>query len=183
MQIAIQDNLLVHQMDVKTAYLNADIDCELYVEQPQGYIKSGKNCESLVCKLNKSLYGLKQSGRMWNNVLNSFLISENFVQSLADTCVYTKFKDDCKIIVIIWVDDLIVAASNIDILNGIKRSLCSKFKMKDLSQLAWFLGIEFKFVDKYFSLNQCKYAKKILTKFKMDKCNPKSILVILVFIN
>ena len=71
MQIAVQHDLLLHQMDVKTAYLNANIDYEIYIEQPQGFKKG----ENRVCYLNKSIYGLKQSGRMWNNVLNEFLKS------------------------------------------------------------------------------------------------------------
>ena len=88
MQQAAQSNLLVHQMDVKTAYLNAPIDCNIFVEQPKGYEKVGKNNEKLVCKLNKSLYGLKQSGRNWNKVLHDYLGSRGFTQSLADPCVY-----------------------------------------------------------------------------------------------
>ena len=68
MQIAVQHDLLLHQMDVKTTYLNANIDYEIYIEQPQGFKKG----ENRVCYLNKSIYGLKQSGRMWNNVLNEF---------------------------------------------------------------------------------------------------------------
>ena len=62
-------------MDVKSAYLNAKIDCELYIEQPMGFEKISKSGEKLVCKLNKSLYGLKQSGRNWNNLLNSILMA------------------------------------------------------------------------------------------------------------
>ena len=84
-----QYDLLVHQMDVKTAYLNASIDCELYVEQPEGFVTVGENGEKLVLKLTKSLYGLKQSGHNWNNVLHEYLIDEHFEQSLADHCVYT----------------------------------------------------------------------------------------------
>jgi hypothetical protein len=80
MQLAIQEGHLVHQMDVKTAYLNADIDCELYVQQPEGFIRAGNNGDKLVCKLKKSLYGLKQSGRMWNNMLHKYLLDEQFVQ-------------------------------------------------------------------------------------------------------
>ena len=65
-QLAIQKCMVVHQMDVKMAYLNAPIDCELYKEQPEGYERKGLDGEKLVCKLKKSLYGLKQSGQNWN---------------------------------------------------------------------------------------------------------------------
>ena len=74
LQIAVQYDLIVHQMDVKTAYLNAPIDCEIYVNQPEGFEIESPDGERLVCKLYKSLYGLKQSGRNWNNFLHTFLI-------------------------------------------------------------------------------------------------------------
>ena len=177
MQLSVQEGFIVHQMDVKTAYLNAPIDVELYIEQPPGYIKSDVSGNRLVCKLNKSLYGLKQSGRIWNNLLDSFLISQNFVKSVVDTCVYTKVDEECKIciILIIWVDDIIIAARNVDILNDVKTILSNRFKMKDLGQLSMFLGIEFKFENDCISMNQSKYVEKILSKFKMSNCNPKAV--------
>ena len=123
MQIAVQDDLLVHQMDVKTAYLNAPIDCEIYIEQPDGYEVYDKGGEKLVCKLNKSRYGLKQSGRNWNSMLHVYLLDEGFEQSQADPCVYTRFRNDAKAIIIIWVDDMIIAATNDYMLNSVKSSL------------------------------------------------------------
>ena len=68
MQLAVQEGMVVHQMDVKAAYLNAPIDCELYMKQPEGYKRNGPNGEKLVCELKKSLYGLKQSCHNWNNM-------------------------------------------------------------------------------------------------------------------
>ena len=88
MQLALQEGILVYQMDVKTAYLNAPIDCELYMEQPGGYERKDPNGEKLVCKLKKSSYGLKQSGRNWNNMLHNYFTQEGFAQSLADPCAY-----------------------------------------------------------------------------------------------
>lgn len=73
MQKVSQEDLILHQMDVKTAYLHAPIDCEIYIEQPEGYMKkSPTSLTKLVCKLQKSLYGLKQSGRNWDAVLHTF---------------------------------------------------------------------------------------------------------------
>ena len=110
MQKAAQDDLILHQMDVKIAYLHAPIDRGIYMEQPEGYEKEG---EKLVCKLEKSIYGLKQSGRNWNEMLHTCLVDDNFTQNPTDHCVYTKeSKEARKIIVVIWVDDLIIAASN-----------------------------------------------------------------------
>ena len=78
MQISIQDNMIVHQMDVETAYLHADIDYEIYLEQPEGFEIYDDYGEKLVCKLNKAIYGLKQSGRNWNQTFNNFITSEGF---------------------------------------------------------------------------------------------------------
>ena len=77
LQHAVHDNWMIHQMDVVTAYLNAPIDCEIYIEQPEGFRESGNSGELLVYKLKKSLYGLKQSGRNCNNLLHDYLIKEN----------------------------------------------------------------------------------------------------------
>ena len=78
LQVALEYDLIIHQMDVKTAYLNADIDYEIYIEQPEGFIKTNEKGEKYVLKLNKSLYGLKQSGRNWNYLIHNFLIDNNF---------------------------------------------------------------------------------------------------------
>ena len=175
MQLSVQYDLLVHQMDVKTAYLNADIDCEIYVVQPEGFEKYSDDGQKLVCKLNKSLYGLKQSGRNWNILLHNYLFSINFKQSLVDPCVYVRNEGHLRVIIIIWVDDILIAASNEDLLSDVKNSLNNKFKMKDFGELHWFLGMEFKFDKSCVSINQCKYLEKVLEKFQMSNCNPKSI--------
>lgn len=103
-------------MDVKTAYLHAPIDCEMYMEQPEGFEVKLKTGEKLVCKLNKSLYGLKQSGPNWNKILHDFLTENGFVQNSVDYCAYSKQTDKERVILIIWVDDLINAGSNGQIL-------------------------------------------------------------------
>lgn len=175
MQLAVQGNMIVNQMDVKTAYLNADLDCEIFLEQPKGFVKTDKNGEELVCKLKKSLYGLKQSGRNWNNLLHKCLVEENFVQSQADYCVYTKFEGGSTTIIIFWVDDIIIAASNSLALNRVKKYLSDKFKMKDIGKLAWFLGIEFVFEGDCIRMNQRMYCEKLLKRFNMTDCKPKSI--------
>ena len=163
------------QMDVKTAYLNAPIDCELYMEQPEGYERKGPNGEKLVCKLKKSLYGLEQSGRNWNNMLHNYFIQEGFVQSLTDPCVYVKGTETGRVIAIVWVDDIIISASNTAVLKGVKESLMKRFKMKDLGVLSWFLGIQFRCERDCIQVNQTQYVERILSKFKMSDCKPKAV--------
>ena len=95
MQFAAEYGLTVHQLDVKTAYLNAPIDCEVYLTQPEGYSQVGeRHNETLVWKLKKSLYGLKQSGRNWNAVLDSFFKENGFTQSEVDACLYKKGEEN-----------------------------------------------------------------------------------------
>ena len=119
MQLAVQYDLIVHQLDVKTAYLNAPIDQEIYVEQPEGFIV-GKSSENLVWRLNKSLYGLKQSGRNWNKTLHDYLVQNGFSQVPAEPCVYIRNSKDGVVIMLVWVDNIIVAASNEAVLKDVK---------------------------------------------------------------
>ena len=132
LQHAVQNDLIVYQMDVKTAYLNAPIDREIYVEQPEGFRKSGNSGETLVCKLKRSLYGLKQSGRNWSNLLHDYLANEKFTQSLADPCLYVRTTNSGCVIIIVWVDDIIIAATDSDLMTEVKESLRKRFKMKHL---------------------------------------------------
>ena len=171
MDVAVHENLILHQMDVTTAYLHADIDYELYVEQPTGFIEGS----DMVLKLKKSLYGLKHSGRNWNNLLHSFLLDIGFNQSLCDYCVYSKCTGTSKTILVIYVDDLIIAASNDDLMKEIKISLSRRFKMKDLGVLSLFLGIEFSVSEGFIEMKQKKYIDKILIRFGMMECNPKTV--------
>ena len=172
MQLAVQYNLLVHQMDVKTAYLNAPIDVDIYVKQPEGYVLSGK--ENFVCKLNKSLYGLKQSGRNWNNMLHQFFIDNNFIQSPVDPCIYFCRCKQELVIALIWVDDILLAANSVDVLSKSKSLLKDTFKMKYLGPVSSFLGMNFVQTCDTIEVDQSKYLSKILVKFGMEQSKPRS---------
>lgn len=167
LQKAAQENLLLHQMDVKTAYLHADLDYDIYMNPPEGYEEKD---DGVVYKLQKSLYGLKQSGRNWNRVLHDCLTDEGYKQNPADHCVYAKESKGDKVIIIIWVDDLIIAASNEVVLKEVKEMLCVRFKMKDLGILKHFLGIDFSQSDGCVRMSQEKYIDKILQRFNMQDC-------------
>lgn len=173
MQKAAQDKLILHQMDVKTAYLHAPIDCEIYMEQPEGYERKSETGEKLVCMLQKSLYGLKQSGRNWNAMLHACLTENGFEQNSADNCVYSKQKKDEKVILLIWVDDLILAANKESVLKDVKKMLTEKFKMKDMGRLKHFLGIDFEQTDSEVKMSQEMYVNKLLERFEMKDCKPR----------
>jgi hypothetical protein len=97
-------NWKLHQMDVKTAFLNGEVEQELYIEQPEGFVIDGK--ESHVCKLKKALYGLKQASRAWYGRIDSFLQSLGFSKSIADPNLYIKIVKNHPIILVLYVDDL-----------------------------------------------------------------------------
>ena len=174
MQMSAQYDLELHQMDVKTAYLHAPIDCEIYMEQPEGFEVKSNTGDKFVCKLNKSLYGLKQSGRNWNKMLHDYLSENGFTQNPADHCVYSKQIENRKVLLVIWVDDLIITASDNDLLNDAKKMLSTKFKMKDLGRLSNFLGIDFDQSQGVVKMSQKKYISKVLEQFGMSDCKPRS---------
>ena len=100
------------------------------------------------------MYGLKQSGRNWYNLLHKCLLEEGFIQSQADYCLYTKIRQDSTTIILFWVDDIIIVSSSRTALNSVKECLSDEFKMKDMGRLNWFLGIEFVFGDECIMMNQ-----------------------------
>ena len=167
--------LKVNQMDVKSAYLNAPINKEIFVEQPLGYAINGKNNETLVWKLKKSLYGLKQSGRNWNETLNLHLSKLEFKQSTNDPCIYSKRSviDDSFVYLLTNVDDLLIFAKSESELNQIKSKLNEWFKMKDLGEVKYYLGIEFNVFHDTITMSQSKYIDQLLQTFGMKDCKAR----------
>ncbi|KAH9678410.1 hypothetical protein KPL71_025698 [Citrus sinensis] len=128
--VAIQD-MYLEQMDVKTAFLHGELQEEIVMEQPEGYVVSGK--EDHVCLLKKSLYGLKQSPRQWYLKFDSFMTKHAYKRSNYDCCVYFKDIDDGKMIyLMLYVDDMLIACHNINEISHLKDLLSSEFDMKDL---------------------------------------------------
>ena len=125
--LANEHNLEIHQMDVKTAFLNGSIEHDIYMTQPKGFVDPDH--PEYVFKLNKSIYGLKQSARCWNQTLDSFLRANGYRKSGADTCIYVKSERKPNgfisfVILAVYVDDIIPASNDVDMLNAEKESLC-----------------------------------------------------------
>lgn len=130
--------------------------------------------DKLVCKLNQSLYGLKQSGRNWNKMLHDCLCENGFVQNEADHCVYRKQSKHGTIYMLIWVDDLVIEAKDTKSLVEVKEMLTQRFRMKDLGKLKTFLGIEFTQEKGEIRMNQTRFITKILERFHMSDCKARS---------
>ena len=174
------DDYDVDQEDVDTAFLYANIDEEVYIEQPQGFEKRGPNGEKLVCKLNKSLYGLKQSPRNWNKSLHSFLTKCGLVQSVADPCMYIKPNGDPSLpplVVLIYVDDIIIAGMKA-MRESFKIELQKRYKTKKLGRAHWCLGIEINFDINpervVIKMSQSKYINDMIEKYGMSTSSPMS---------
>ena len=173
MQFAVENDMTVHQLDVKTAYLNAPIDCEVYIKQPEGFEEhpSGDGTV-LVWKLHKSLYGLKHSGRNWNIILSEFFKSKGFSQSKSDACLFVRDNESGKLFLVVWVDDIIVAGTD-KLVNKIKETMKSKFKMTDLGNISYFLGIQFEQSSGVITMSQEHYLQNVLKRYDMDTCKPR----------
>lgn len=173
MAIAAMQDLELVQLDVATAFLNGDIDEEIYITQPEGYIIPGRETE--VCKLNKSLYGIRQASRIWNLKLNSVLIAAGLRQSNADPCVYFRTDNEETVIVAIWVDDGIIAGNRMATIDKIVNTLKTSFKMTH-GPAEHFVGlvIQRDRANKQIVLSAPQYVEKILAKFQMNTCHPIS---------
>ena len=165
--IAAINNLEIHQMDVKTAFLNGDLEEEIYMEQPEGFVAPGK--EKKVCKLVKSLYGLKQAPKQWHEKFDNAMLSNGFKINECDKCVYVKNTEKEYVIVCLYVDDMLITGSSDDMIKATKKMLTSKFDMKDIGVADVILGIKITRTSGGLILSQSHYIEKILDKF--DKNN------------
>ena len=167
--VAVSLNWELHQMDVHNAFLHGDLDEEVYMLPPPGYCNptSGK-----VCRLWKSLYGLRQAPRQWFAKLSQALTSYGFKNSYADYSLFSYIQGVVSLHVLVYVDDLIIAGSSHEAVVNLKQYLNSCFHMKDLGKLKYFLGIEVAHSPAVLFLSQRKYALDLLTEAGMLGCKP-----------
>ena len=130
--IVNQLDLELHQMDVSTAFLNGKMKEDIYMSQPEGYIQEGK--ENMVCKLNRSIYGLKQASRCWYDTLDNFLKETKYKQCTADSCIYLKRVGEQYTYIAVYVDDILIASNSIVMLQDEKKLLQERFNTKDLGE-------------------------------------------------
>jgi hypothetical protein len=171
MALVAHYDLELHQMDVKTSFLNGDLDETVYMAQPKGFVMKGK--EKLRCRLKKSIYRLKQASRQWYLKFDKTIKEFEFKENVENNYVYTKFKNEKYIFLILYVDDILLASSDVNLLLETKRFLSSHFEMKDLGEERFVLGIEFHRdrVKGVLGLSQKTYIEKVLKKFNMHKCS------------
>jgi hypothetical protein len=162
-------------MDVKTTFLNGEVEQEVYIEQPEGFIIHGK--ESHVCKLKKALYGLKQAPRAWYGRIDSFLQSLGFTKSIADLNLYIKIIQNHPVILVLYVDDPFLTGEE-NLIAQTKRELSAEFEIKDLGLMHYFMGLEVWQKPGEIFLSQSKYVVDVLRRFGMFDCKSMSTSMI-----
>ena len=170
MALVAHFDMELHQMDVKIAFLNGDLNEEVYMMQPKGF--EANDSGTLVCRLKKFIYGLKQASRQWYLKFHSVVTSYGFVENKVDQCIYCKVSGRKFIFLILYVDDILLVSSDLGLLHEIKRMLSKNFDMKDLGEASFVLGIEIHRNRSrgLLGLSQSAYVDRILERFNMQQC-------------
>ncbi|GJR46520.1 retrovirus-related pol polyprotein from transposon TNT 1-94 [Tanacetum coccineum] len=176
LEFAAHMNMVVYQMDVKTAFPNGNLREEDYVSQPDGFVD--KDNPNHVYKLKKALYGLKQALRAWYDMLSSFLISQDFSKGSVDPTLFIRRDGKELLLVQIYVDDIIFAASTPELCDLFSKIMCSKFKMSMMGKISFFLGLQISQSPRGIFINQSKYALESLKKYGFDSCDPVDTLMV-----
>ena len=164
---ACRNNFLIHHVDVKTAYLNADLAEEVYIDQPIGY--EAKTDERLVCRLNKAIYGLKQSAKCWNEKLNEIMSQIGLKPFASEECIFANKNNE--LMVGAYVDDLLIISASIEMIENFKRRLSDHLQITDKGELQEFLGIAVRKTEDSLVLSQEKLIDDLLDKNNFLDCN------------
>ena len=152
----------------KTAFLNGNLEENIYMVQPEGFIEQGQ--EQKVCRLNISIYGLKQASRSWNMRFDTAVKSYGFEQNVDEPCVYKRIINSTVAFLVLYVDDILLIGNNVGYLTGIKNWLATQFQMKDMGEAQYVLGIQIvrNRKNRTLAMSQASYIDKVLSRFKMQ---------------
>ncbi|GJW84998.1 retrovirus-related pol polyprotein from transposon TNT 1-94 [Tanacetum coccineum] len=163
---AATKNMIIYQMDVKTAFLNGDLQEEVFVSHPEGF--EDQYNLTHVYRLKKALYGLKQAPRAWYDTLSKFLLVNNFFKGVVDPTLFTRKSGKHILLVQIYVDDIIFASIDHNACHIFSKEMSSKFQMSMMGQMSFFLGLQVSQSPRGIFINQEKYALETLKKYGMD---------------
>jgi len=181
--VAAKRKLHVRHLDVKSVYLNGELEEEIFLEESQSFQKDGQ--ESKILKLRKSLYGLKQSARAWNKRATEVLAQIGFQSGKADQCLHTRREKNGTItFVLIYVDDLLVAGTSAEVTKGVSRDLQQYFDIKDLGSVSHYLEIQIqRRADDSFLLNQKGKIVRMLEEYGLLESKPVAMPMETGFLN
>lgn len=164
----------VLHLDAKTAFLNSELEETVYMRQPMGFVKEGK--EHQVCELKKAIYGLKQSARSWNQTISNLLLGNGYHQSDVDPCLFKKLDDEFWIYILIYVDDLLVISKSQKHIDDAECLLKSKFEMKNLGPVRNYVGLEVhRDTAGNFSISQSAYINKVIQEMGLKDAKTSKI--------
>jgi hypothetical protein len=167
---ACHNRFKVYQMDVKSSFLNGDLNEEVYMEQPEGF-KLFDN-PGLVCKLNKALYGLKQSPHAWYHRLDTYLKDKRFKRGTVNNNLYIKTEGNDLFIVLVYVDDIIFRCNKDQLVQWFASAMESEFEMSMIGEISFFLGLQITHRSEGMFISQEKYLREMLKRFQMEDSKP-----------
>lgn len=168
--LAARNGWTLFQLDVKSAFLHGELNEDVYIAQPPGYVINGK--EKKVYKLKKALYGLKQAPRAWFSRIEGYFIKEGFERSNYEHTLFIKREEKNKILIVsLYVDDLVFTSNDSIMMNRFKESMKREFEMTDLGKMKYFLGVEIRQNSNGIHICQKKYAEEVLKRFGLENCN------------
>lgn len=162
LSIAVERNYLVEQIDVPTAFLNGEIDTDVYIKKPEGLVSNFK-----FFKLKRALYGLRNSPKCWNIKFNDIMTNLGFIRSNYDYCLYLKE----NIYLVLYVDDALIMGTNEQV-DTLIQNLYNVFQVKKMTKIQSFLGMQFEFKENYIKVHQTKMIEKLLKEFEMEQTKP-----------
>ncbi|CAM9001561.1 unnamed protein product [Rhodiola kirilowii] len=169
--VAAARNSPLYQLDVNNAFLHGSLDEDVYMKLPPGFYSQARQ-DGKVCKLQRSIYGLKQASRQWFARFSDSLVEFGFVQSLNDYSLFTLSLQGDFLVLLVYVDDVVITGTSSSLINKVKQFIHNKFQIKDLGLLKYFLGLEVARSTSGIFLNQRKYALDILTDYNFIDCKP-----------
>ncbi|GJT92510.1 retrovirus-related pol polyprotein from transposon TNT 1-94 [Tanacetum coccineum] len=162
---AANKNMTIYQVDVKTAFLNDELQEEVYVSQQEGFVDQDN--PNHVYRLKKALYGLKQAPRAWYDFLSKFLLSQEFSKGDVELTLFTRKKGKDILLIQIYVDDINFASTDPALCDVFSNIMSSKFKMLMMGKMSFFLGLQISQSPRCIFINQSKYAREIIKKYGM----------------
>lgn len=171
--LAASQDLEIHQLDIKTAFLNGELEEDVWIEQPPGYSNGDS---STACHLHKSLYGLKQAPRAWHTKLKAELEAQNYISSEADPALFIKQGGE-PVYLLTYVDDILIIAHHLNSVKEAKTKILSAFEARDMGEATCFLGMDIhrNRNNRTISLAQSRLITDLLKKHDMKECKTQSV--------
>ena len=170
LQLSAKQGHVMNQFDVKTAFLHSTI--EQATGTATGVCKNGSDGEKLECRLNKSIYGLKQAASKWYKELANFLLRQWFTRSRHGHCLFARSEAVDHTFILVWVDDIIVASRSMTVISDVKKAIEATFHMEDRGRQHWFLGLRIRQEEGKVTVDQERYIETMLERFQLDQCKP-----------